>query len=255
MNSSDCGQNNDEIGCHVTSGGMFVQKRETPEDETPIRIKVTYGSSHYDVSAPSSSTFGYVKTLLAQQTGLDPEDQRLYLRGREKDDAEILQAAGIRDLSKLLLLERPASKERKIEEMKKREEMMKTCGAIAEVSSEVDKLYEKVSALEATIRSGTKVEEREFIVTTELLMRQLLKLDCIEAEGEARLQRKNEVRRIQGYVDNLDALKGRNSNPVADCSNSVSVTTQWETFDSGVGSLTPPSNAPPKVTQDWERFE
>lgn len=44
------------------------------------------------------------------------------------------------------------------------------------------------------VGGGTQVEEKEFDLSTELLMRQLLKLDGIEAEGEAKLQRKAEVR-------------------------------------------------------------
>lgn len=40
---------------------------------------------------------------------------------------------------------------------------------------------------------GTKVSDKEFIVSTELLMRKLLELDGIKAEGEAKLQRKAEV--------------------------------------------------------------
>lgn len=43
------------------------------------------------------------------------------------------------------------------------------------------------------MNSGTKLAVEEFDVSAELLMRQLLKLDGIEAEGEAKLQRKAEV--------------------------------------------------------------
>jgi hypothetical protein len=43
------------------------------------------------------------------------------------------------------------------------------------------------------VLSGRKLEDKEFLVLTELLMMQLLKLDGIEAEGEARVQRKAEV--------------------------------------------------------------
>lgn len=43
------------------------------------------------------------------------------------------------------------------------------------------------------VHDGTKVEEKKFVEPTELLMRQLLKLDGIEAQGEARVQRKAEV--------------------------------------------------------------
>lgn len=66
-----------------------------------------------------------------------------------------------------------------------------------------------------------------------------------------------QVRRVQSLVDTLDALKARNSNPLSNNSSSVSVTTQWETFDSGMGSLSAP---PPKAsstteTNDWEQFD
>jgi hypothetical protein len=49
--------------------------------------------------------------------------------------------------------------------------------------------------LEKSVLAGTTVVDKEFVVLTELLMVQLLKLDGIEAEGEARAQRKAEVRR------------------------------------------------------------
>jgi hypothetical protein len=51
----------------------------------------------------------------------------------------------------------------------------------------------QVAALEAAINAGNKTSEKEFLVLTELLMSQLLKLDGIEAEGEAKSQRKAEV--------------------------------------------------------------
>lgn len=51
-----------------------------------------------------------------------------------------------------------------------------------------------------SVRGGTKVPEKEFDISTELLMRQLLKLDGVEAEGEAKLQRKAEVG-ILWYLD------------------------------------------------------
>ena len=47
--------------------------------------------------------------------------------------------------------------------------------------------------MEATVRGGTKVTDKEFVVLTELLMMQLLKLDSIEADGEAKVQRRIEV--------------------------------------------------------------
>ena len=50
-----------------------------------------------------------------------------------------------------------------------------------------------MSALKVVVSGGTKVSEDEFGLFSELLMRQLLKLDAIDVEGEARVQRKAEV--------------------------------------------------------------
>ncbi|RZB52909.1 BAG family molecular chaperone regulator 4 [Glycine soja] len=72
---------------------------------------------------------------------------------------------------------------------------------------------QKVSVLEVAVDGGTKVSDKNFLMSTELLMRQLLKLDGIEAEGEVKLQRKAEVHRVQNFVDTLDSLKAKNSNP------------------------------------------
>lgn len=51
----------------------------------------------------------------------------------------------------------------------------------------------QVGSLEATLRSCNKVVDKDFAVLTELLMVQLLKLDTIEADGEAKVQRRIEV--------------------------------------------------------------
>lgn len=47
--------------------------------------------------------------------------------------------------------------------------------------------------MERAVSGGSKVVDKEFAVLTELLMVQLLKLDGIEAEGEAKVQRRIEV--------------------------------------------------------------
>ena len=136
---------------------------------------------------------GDLKRVLAHETGLQPKEQRLLFRGKEKEDEECLHMAGVKDMSKVILLEDPASKERKLEEMQSNQCVMKAYEAVANVRAEVDKLSEKVVALEATVRGGTKVEDKEFVVLTELLMVQLLKLDSTEADGEAKVQRRIEV--------------------------------------------------------------
>lgn len=50
-----------------------------------------------------------------------------------------------------------------------------------------------MAALNTVVCGGTKVAEKDIIFLTEMLERQLLKLDGIEAEGEGRVQRKTEV--------------------------------------------------------------
>lgn len=256
----------DEIDWELRSGGMLVQKRDdgdVVDDEggatslgPMIKITVSHGPARHEVHVPAQSTFGDIKNALAQETGLEPKDQRLLFRGKEKEDEELLHMAGVKDRSKILLLEEPASKERKLEEIRKGNEILQALEAVAAVRAEVDKISERVAALEVAVDGGTKVAEKEFLISTELLMKQLLKLDSIEAEGEAKLQRKAEVRRVQNFVETLDNLKGRNSNPNSKSSNAVSVTTKWETFDSGVGSLSaPPSSSSTNITQDWEQFD
>ncbi|KAB1224463.1 BAG family molecular chaperone regulator 4 [Morella rubra] len=241
-------EHNDGIDWELRPGGMLVQKRDDEDvvdDEGGatslgpiIKITVSHGPARHE------------------ETGLEPKDQRLLFRGKEKEDEELLHMAGVKDRSKILLLEEPASKERKLEEIRKSNEISQALEAVAAVRAEVDKISERVAALEVAVDGGTKVAEKEFLISTEVLMKQLLKLDSIEAEGEAKLQRKAEVRRVQNFVETLDNLKGRNSNPNSKSSNAVSVTTKWETFDSGVGSLSaPPSSSSTNITQDWEQFD
>lgn len=248
---------------------MLVQKRipekstSSSSTNTMIKIKVSHGSSsHLDITVPSQSTFGDLKRVLENETGLEPKEQRLLFRGKEKDDEECLDMVGVEDMSKVILLEDPASKERKMKEMMGNENIQKAYEAVQKIRVEVDKLSEKVMALEAIVHGGTKkVEEMEFTVLAEMLMMLLLKLDSIEADGEAKVQRKTEVRRVQGFVDTLDSLKARNSIPFSSSSsnNAVSASTKWEAFEPGVvgGTLSAPTSllSSTRITQDWVVFD
>lgn len=62
---------------------------------------------------------------------------------------------------------------------------------------------------------------------------------------------------MQNIVDAIDSLKARNSNPFIDKGNAVTVTTQWEAFDSGTESSKDTSTtlSSTKITEDWERFD
>lgn len=247
------------IDWEVRPGGMLVQRRDPSSEPSPssgplLNVKVAYGLRQHDVTIPAEATFGDLKWVLAPLTGLPPQEQRLLFRGKEKEDADYLHIAGVKDKSKIILVEDPASKERKWEEMKRTESIARACQAVAHVRDEVDKLAGQITSLEATVSRGNKVAENEFTLLSELLMRQLLKLDSIEAEGEAKVQRKTEVQRVQSFVDAVDRLKAQNSNPKSN--KSVVVTTQWETFDTGVGSLSaPPPSESSTMTTDWEVFD
>ncbi|URD95530.1 BAG domain [Musa troglodytarum] len=210
----------------------------------------------HQLSVPAHSTFGELKRVLAQDTGLEPGEQRLLFRGKEKDDDERLHMAGIVEMSKLVLLEDPASKERKLERMNRHQ----ASETIAAVGAAVGKLAAKVSSSETCVHASMKAADEELADLTELLMVQLLKSDSLEAEGEARLRRRFEVRRIQDMVETLDLLKARrNSYPfISSSSDAVSVTTQRETFESGLESPSAPrpkASSPPRITNNWELFD
>ncbi|KAA3457161.1 BAG family molecular chaperone regulator 4-like isoform X1 [Gossypium australe] len=156
---------------------------------------------------------GDLKKVLVQETGLEPKEQRLLFQGKEKDDEESLHMVGVKDMSKVVLLDNPASKDRKLEVMMRNQSVLKACEEVVKVRAEVVQLSDKVNALEGIVHGGTKVDEKELLGLTELLMVQLLQLDTIEANGEAKVQRRVEVRRVQRFVDTLDNMKARNSNP------------------------------------------
>ncbi|XVE76593.1 hypothetical protein DITRI_Ditri12bG0185700 [Diplodiscus trichospermus] len=274
----------EETDWEVRPGGMLVQRRDDINEDDDlhnkhnqetaasaggpmIKISVSHGPAQHELFVPAHSTFVELKKEIAQKTGLEPDKQKVLFRGKEKEDTEHLHLAGVKDKSKVLVLENRASKEKvkeraarkedKVEEIEKIEDVSKAFAAVAGVRKEVDKLSERVAALEVVVNSGAKVADEEFDVSAELLMRELLKLDGIEAEGEAKLQRKAEVQRVQSFHETLDKLKAINSNPFNNSSKAVSVTTQWETFDSGMGSLTapPPTSSSTHTMQDWEQFD
>ncbi|MBA0584603.1 BAG family molecular chaperone regulator 4 isoform X1 [Gossypium raimondii] len=235
-----------EIKWELRPGGMLVQKRDMGDASSGpmIKIKVSHGSFHHDITVPAQSTFGDLKKVLVQETGLEPKEQRLLFQGKEKDDGECLHMVGVKDMSKVVLLEDPASKERKLEEMKRNQSVLKACEEVAKVRAEVVQLSDKVNALEGIVHGGTKVDEKELLGLTELLMVQLLQLDTISANGEAKVQRRAEVRRVQRLVDTLDNMKARNSNPFSSSGKS-------EAFECASPSF--PSST--RITHDWEVFD
>ncbi|PPR98054.1 hypothetical protein GOBAR_AA22614 [Gossypium barbadense] len=166
-------------------GGMLVQKRNPASDRNSIppptiRVRVKYGSIYHEISISSQATFGELKKMLTGPTGLHHQDQKLLYKDKERDSKAFLDMA------------EKASKS---------------------ISQEVDRLAGQVSAFETIITKGGKVAEKDLINSIELLMNQLLKLDGITADGDIKLQRKMQVRRVQKYVETLDMLKIKNAMP------------------------------------------
>ncbi|KAL0317745.1 UNVERIFIED_CONTAM: BAG family molecular chaperone regulator 1 [Sesamum angustifolium] len=198
-------------------GGMLVQKRtDTDQNRVPpptIRVRVKYGSIYHELRINSQATFGELKKMLTGPTGLHHQDQKLFYKDKERDSKAFLDSAGVKDKSKIVLQEDPISQEKRYLEMRKNAKMEKAAKSISEISLEVDRLAGEVSALESVISKGGKVAEKDVVNLIELLMNQLLKLDGIIADGDVKLQRKMQVRRVQKYVETLDMLKIKNSMP------------------------------------------
>ncbi|KAF9599538.1 hypothetical protein IFM89_038804 [Coptis chinensis] len=179
--------------------------------------------------------------------------------------------------------------------MHKTAKMEKAAKFVSEISLKVDKLAGQVSALESVITKGGKVNETDVWNLIELLMNQLVKLDAIMVDGDVKLQRRMQVKRVQKYVETLDLLKIRNSMPssnggpqtpkLTDERNSagrnpvpvqhqqkqqplsqkqstaggVVVTTKWETFDHAPPLIpylsTSATTTTPANKLTWEFFE
>lgn len=60
---------------------------------------------------------GELKKRIAQEIGLEPNQQRLLFRGMEKDDQEYLHMVGVKDNAKVLLMEEQKTNEINSEEV------------------------------------------------------------------------------------------------------------------------------------------
>lgn len=243
-------------------GGMLVQKRNSDVNNnfsSIIKVKVKYGSSYHQIHISSHASFGELKKMLTESTGLHVQDQKLIFKKKERDSKSYLDIERVKDGSKLILIEDIESRERRILEKLRIAKKEKASKSLIEITSEVDKLAKKVSTLEGNVSKGEVISELDVESLTENLMRVLITLDEIYGEGELKLQRKEQVRRVQKHIETLDMLKmskpneGNNNikkESKVDCdvpkqhlqekqqeqqplkhSESVVVTTKWETFD------------------------
>ncbi|CAI9755409.1 unnamed protein product [Fraxinus pennsylvanica] len=223
----------------VRPGGMLVQRRSSDCNQNSIhvpniRVEVKYGRSYHEVNINSQASFDELKKMLAGRIGLAPQNQKLIYKDKERDSKTFLDVAGVKDGSKIMLIEDELSKERRHLESLKTAKMEKASKEIAAIRFEVDKLSKQVALAELEINCGKKVVETVLLNLIELLMTQLIKLDGISADGDMKLQRRMQVKRVQKYIETLDILKIRNSS-LGSMGNErvpgpVVATTKWEKF-------------------------
>ncbi|GAU47000.1 hypothetical protein TSUD_186420 [Trifolium subterraneum] len=213
--NNDGNVNSNVAELELRPGGMIVQKRNSDVSKNSssiIKIKVKYGSSYHQIHISSHASFGELKKMLTESTGLHVEDQKLIFKKKERDSKSYLDVERVKDGSKL------------------------------------------VSDLEGVASKGGVIAELDVESLTENLMRVLITLDEIYGDSELKLKRKEQVKRVQKQIETLDMLKM--SKPKEDNitreskvhssvqkqhlqenqqllkqSDSVVVTTKWETFD------------------------
>ncbi|KDP25508.1 hypothetical protein JCGZ_20664 [Jatropha curcas] len=197
----------------IRPGGMLVQKRNSNSNQInpvpipTIKVKVKYGSSTHQICISSQASFGQLKKILAEHTGVHHQDQKLIYKKKERDSKDYLDIVGVKDGSKIRLIEDITSRERRCLEMLKSAHLEKVSKSLKQINLEVDKLSVKVIALEATKSRGEKVEESDVDSLIEMLMNKLVLLDGIVAEGDLKLQKGVQEKRVQKYIETLDMLK------------------------------------------------
>lgn len=221
--NSNNNNNNTNVGkmggleWEMRPGGMLVQKRNLDSNKNhsipipTIKVLVKYGSSYHEINISSHASFGELKKMLAQVTGLHPQDQKLIFKDKERESKSFLDVSGVKDGSRIVLVQDIINQEKRFLESRRNSNMEKAMKSVAEVTMEVDKLICQVTAMESVIFKGGRVAEKELLTLIELLMSQMIKLDGIVADGDVKLKRKTQVVRIQKYIENLDRMKAQNA--------------------------------------------
>ncbi|RZS07622.1 hypothetical protein BHM03_00038488 [Ensete ventricosum] len=134
-------------GWEMRPGGLLVQQRAPVPGKPPppqVRVRISHGAARYVVSVSSIATFGELKKLLTADSGLQPAEQRLLYKGKQRGDSEYLDACGVKNRSKIVLVEDSTSLERRYTEIRKNARMQSAHRAVSTISLEVDKLADQV---------------------------------------------------------------------------------------------------------------
>ena len=85
-----------------------------------------------------------MKKMLTGPTGLHHQDQKLLYKDKERDSNAFLDMVGVKDKSKIDLVEDAISQEKRLLEMRKNAKMEKASKSVSEISLEVDRLAGQV---------------------------------------------------------------------------------------------------------------
>uniref|UniRef100_A0A6N2MP04 Ubiquitin-like domain-containing protein n=1 Tax=Salix viminalis TaxID=40686 RepID=A0A6N2MP04_SALVM len=107
-----------------------------------VRLRVLCGVLRYRISVNSQATFGEVKKVMMGEIRLQIGEQKIIYKGRERGNKEYLDKYGVRDRSKLILMEDPTSIEKRYIEMRKNARIEAAYRVISCMSMEIDKLAE-----------------------------------------------------------------------------------------------------------------
>lgn len=87
---------------------------------------------------------GELKKLLAEPTGLHPEEQKLIYKNKERNSKAYLDVARVQNGSKIVLVEDILSKERRCLEILKNQKFQISSNFLKEINLEVNKLFQEV---------------------------------------------------------------------------------------------------------------
>lgn len=90
---------------------------------------------------------GELKKILAELTGLHHQDQKLIYRRKERDSKQYLDVAGLKNGSKLVLVEVIGSQERRSLEMIRNAKIEKSSKSLSQIRLQVDNFAEQVTSV------------------------------------------------------------------------------------------------------------
>lgn len=85
--------------------------------------------------------------MLSGPTGLHHEDQKVIYKDKERASKTFLDVVGVKDKSKMVVMEDPISQEKRLLEARKNAKIEKAVKSISEISLEVDRLAGQVQFL------------------------------------------------------------------------------------------------------------